>query len=208
MSDPRPGATRVLLVRHGQSTWNAAGRWQGQEDPPLSEVGEQQAVEAAGRVDPPDAVWSSDLARAQRTAQVIAERHGLRLRTDDRLRERHGGPWQGLTRVEIEARWPGYLAGPRRPDGYESDVEVSARVLDALADVAEAHPGQLVVVVTHGGVVRTLERVLRDAGHATGTDLIPNLGGRVVVADGQGGWALGEPVVLVPDDAVTVPGQL
>jgi probable phosphoglycerate mutase len=200
--------TRVVLVRHGQSTWNAEGRWQGQEDPPLSELGERQAHEAAGRVDRPDAVWASDLLRAHRTAQVVAARHDLPLRTDERLRERHGGPWQGLTRVEIEAGWPGYLSGSERPDGYETDAEVVARVLEALSDIEREHRGRSVLVVTHGGVVRTVERLLADTSRGKGTDLIPNLGGRVLVADGDGGWELGELVVLVDAGSITVPGQL
>jgi probable phosphoglycerate mutase len=200
--------TRVLLVRHGQSTWNAEGRWQGQEDPPLSEVGERQAVEAAGRIDAPHAVWSSDLQRARRTAEVIAERHALTVRSDPRFRERHGGSWQGLTRAEIDAGWPGYREGPQRPDGYETDAQVSARVLDVLAEIRRRHPGEVVLVVTHGGVVRTLERLLRDMSRGPGADLIPNLGGRVLVAEGDDDWTLGEPLVLLGDESVTVPGQL
>ncbi|MFI5047931.1 MAG: histidine phosphatase family protein [Acidimicrobiia bacterium] len=198
----------VLLVRHGQSTWNAEGRWQGQEDPPLSDVGERQALEAAERLGPVDAVWTSHLLRARRTAEVVAGVHGLPVRVDARLCERHGGPWQGLTRVEIDARWPGYLADGRRPDGYESDAEVSARAVAALADLAAAHDGEEVLVVTHGGVVRTLERLLHDTARGPGADLIANLGGRRLDADGDGHWELGDPVVLLGDDTVTVPGQL
>lgn len=201
-------ATRVLLVRHGQSTWNAEGRWQGQADPPLSEVGERQAEEAAGRVDRPDAIWSSDLARARRTAETIGTRHDVEVRTDPRLRERHGGLWQGRTRAEIEAEWPGFLGTGERPDGYETDAQVTARVLDALADVAREHGGETVFVATHGGVVRAMERLLRDTARVQGADLVPNLGGRELVADGDGGWVLGDLLVLLSDDSITVPGQL
>ena len=183
-TDERPlPLTRVLLVRHGQSTWNADGRWQGQEDPPLSELGEAQAREAAGRLDRVDAVWASDLVRARRTAEVIAAARALPVRFDARLRERHGGPWQGLTRAEIEADWPGHLTDGRRPDGYEGDDEVSARVLAALGELADAHPDARVLVVTHGGVVRTVERCLLDTMREPGADLIPNLGGRELLGD-------------------------
>src|SRR5512132_523882 len=84
----RPVAvTRLLLVHHGESTWNADGRWQGQADPPLSELGEQQAADAAVHVAPIDAVWSSNLARARRTAMIIAGARGVDVRVDPRLRE-------------------------------------------------------------------------------------------------------------------------
>jgi broad specificity phosphatase PhoE len=191
-------------VRHGQSTWNADGRWQGQEDPPLSELGERQAVEAAGHLDPPDAVWASDLVRARRTAETLASHHGVEVAVDARLRERHAGPWQGRTRAEIEDEWPGYLATGGRPDGYEGDEALIARVLAVLDDIADAHRGEAVTVVTHGGVVGVVER------HLGGTrgDRIPNLGGRRLERAVDGRWRLGDDVVLVGDDTVTVPGQL
>jgi probable phosphoglycerate mutase len=196
--------TRAVLVRHGQSTWNADGRWQGQADPPLSDRGEQQAREAAGRVHGVDAVWSSDLARARRTAELVAERHGLEVRVDPRLRERHAGPWQGLTRAQIDERWPDHLSTGRRPDGYEPDDAVVARAVAVLADLARLHRGDQLLVVTHGGVVRALERHL--GAHDDG--LLPNLSGRVLHAGADGAWELGERVLLLSGDSVTVPGQL
>ena len=111
------GSTRLLLVRHGESTWNADGRWQGQADPPLSALGEQQAADAAAHVDAVDAVWSSDLARARRTAEIIAHERGVDVRIDARLRERDAGEWQGYTRAEIEERWPGALDSGRPARG-------------------------------------------------------------------------------------------
>jgi probable phosphoglycerate mutase len=196
--------TRVMLVRHGQSTWNADGRWQGQADPPLSERGEDQAREAAGRVHDVAAVWASDLQRARRTAELVAAPHHLAVQVDPRLRERHAGSWQGLTRTEIEEGWPGYLANGRRPDGYEPDGDVAARALAVLGEIAHAHPGGQVLVVTHGGIVRVLERHFG----ASDDGLLPNLAGRVLHADRDGAWELGERVLLLGDDSVTVPGQL
>jgi len=99
-----PASTRVLLVRHGQSTWNADARWQGQADPPLSALGEQQAVDAARHVAGMDALWSSDLHRARRTAELIGEHLALGVHVEARLRERHAGEWQGCTRDEIEKK--------------------------------------------------------------------------------------------------------
>jgi probable phosphoglycerate mutase len=203
-------ATEVLVVRHGQSTWNASGRWQGQADPPLSELGARQAAQAGARLRlglgadraPVDAVWASDLARARDTAGIIGAALGLHARVDERLRERHAGPWQGMTRAQIEEQWPGHLATGRRPEGYEPDDEVLARALAALGEIAIAHAAEHVVVVTHGGIVRTIER------HLGGGDegLIPNLSGRRLRLGG--GWELGEQVLLLDGDTVTVPGQL
>src|SRR5919109_2812903 len=102
---------RLLLVRHGESTWNAQSRWQGQADPPLSPFGERQAEDATVRLAESasiTAVWTSDLVRARRTGELIAKRLGLDAVHDEpRLRERDVGAWSGLTRDEIEARWPG-----------------------------------------------------------------------------------------------------
>jgi probable phosphoglycerate mutase len=194
--------TRLLLVRHGQSEWNAVGRWQGQADPPLSELGERQARQAAARLPAVDAVWSSDLARAAGTAALVAAEVGAPVVVDRRLRERHAGEWQGLTRVEIEQRWPGYLADGRRPQGWEPDEQVVERALAACHAIAAAHPGAQVLVVTHGGVVRALERHL----DARDDDPPANLGGRWIESDGET-VALGERVVLTAPDSVTRPSQ-
>jgi broad specificity phosphatase PhoE len=193
---------RLLLVRHGQSEWNADGRWQGQADPPLSELGEQQAVAAARAVGIVDAIYASDLERASRTAALIGAQVGTDVLLDPRLRERHAGPWQGLTRAEIAERWPGFLESGARPEGYERDPSVVARVTAALEAIALAHDGD-VLVVTHGGIVKVLERHLGD-----GTDeLVPNLGGRWITADGEG-FRLGDRAVLLDESQVTRPQQL
>jgi len=206
-----PAGTRVLLVRHGQSTWNADARWQGQADPPLSALGEQQALDAARHVGAIDALWSSDLERARRTAELIGDHLGLDARVDARLRERHAGEWQGCTRDEIEEQWPGYLASGRRPPGFETDDALLDRVLSALDELRHLHAGDSVLVVTHGGIVRTLERHLGDEVGG----LLPNLGGRWIVTAEVGGradedapWTLGDRVLLLEDVAVTRPDQL
>jgi len=206
-----PAGTRVLLVRHGQSTWNADARWQGQADPPLSPLGEQQALDAARHVDGVDALWSSDLRLARRTAELMGECLGLAVHVDARVRERHAGEWQGCTRDEIEERWPGYLAAGRRPPGFEPDEALLERALAALTALRRDHEGDSVLVVTHGGIVRTLERYFGDEVGG----LLPNLGGRWMAAcgdrdgDGDGGrWALGDRVLLLEDVAVTRPEQL
>ncbi len=194
--------TRILLVRHGQSVWNAEGRWQGQADPPLSDLGGSQAAEAATRVGIVDAIYASDLVRAHHTAEVIAAGIGADVAVDVRLRERHAGDWEGRTRAEIDERWPGYLESGSRPPGYEADDSVLARTLAVLEEIAAVHEGD-VLVVTHGGVVRTLERHL--GGDADG--LIPNLGGRWIHHDGAA-LRLGERVVLLDEAQVTRPQQI
>jgi len=172
------GAIHVLLLRHGQSEWNALQRWQGTADSPLSELGRRQArfvgaVLAAGRHGFGD-VWASDLARAHETAEVVAEALALRpVRIDSRLREAHAGEWEGLTAPEINDRWPGYLEAQRRPPGFESFASVVARVLPALRDLAAAATdGAPQLAVAHSGVIRT---VVRHLGYADAR--VANLGG-------------------------------
>jgi broad specificity phosphatase PhoE len=97
--------TTLLLVRHGETDWNRDGRWQGQSDTPLNEVGRQQAVRVAEELDGIDVVYSSDLARARETAEIVAERLGLDVELDERLRERSFGAWEGKTGPEIEAEF-------------------------------------------------------------------------------------------------------
>jgi probable phosphoglycerate mutase len=197
--------TRLLLVRHGQSTWNAEGRWQGQADPPLSQLGSEQAEAAAPAVGDIDALWSSDLTRAAHTAALLVPR-GVRVQLEPRFRERDAGEWTGLTRAEIEERYPGDLAAHRSPPGFERDEPLLARVLAAIHDLVEQVGGDAwVLVVTHGGVIRTVERSL-----GAPSEPVPNLGGRVVDVAGGGAIALGERRLLIdPDDvAVTVPRQL
>lgn len=150
--------SRLLLVRHGQSTWNAEGRWQGQADPPLSDLGVEQARAAARVLEGIERVWSSDLQRAHHTARLLADPHALEVAADARVRERAAGPWTGLTHAEIEARFPGHLADGRRPTGYEADADLAARALAALHEFAAALRGGTGVVVTHGGVIVTIER--------------------------------------------------
>jgi broad specificity phosphatase PhoE len=153
--------TRLLVVRHGQSEWNALRRWQGQADPPLSEEGMLQAADAGLRLGTFDAIWSSDLQRASLTADIIAEIIGIGpVQLDARLRETDVGPWQGLTHDEIEEQYPGFLADRRRPDGFETDDMISARVLPALLDIGAASPGGEVLVISHAGIIRSVRRLL------------------------------------------------
>ncbi len=195
--------TRVLLVRHGQSEWNAAGRWQGQADPPLSDLGRLQAREAARAVGAVDAIWSSDLQRAAETAIIIGDQIGVGpVVVDDALRERDAGEWTGLTRAQIEERDPGFLADGERPPGWEADRDLLGRASAALARIAEAAPGGDVLVVTHAGVVFAVERSL-GVEHTR----LANTEGRWLTLAGDEP-RLGDRVVLAEPDDVTVPGQI
>ncbi|MEZ5182338.1 MAG: histidine phosphatase family protein [Acidimicrobiales bacterium] len=165
--------TRLLLVRHGESTWNADGRWQGQADPPLSERGRQQAAAAAAAIGTIDAIAASDLERAAHTAAIIARALGVDpVLTEPRLRERDAGPLSGLTRPEIHERYPGllpddpsgYVPGadghPAWPEGWEPDEVLWDRVEVALLALGRLVPDGDVLAVTHGGVMYAVERRL------------------------------------------------
>lgn len=205
--------TQILLVRHGESEWNALGRWQGQADPPLTERGRAQAAHGAAVLGAVDAIVTSDLQRALVTAQVIAGTLGAEpLVVDPRLRERDAGEWSGLTRDEIHEQWPGYLSddrrvsvGPqaafveRRPPGWEADDHLWRRVRACLVEVGQLVPRGEVVAVTHGGVIYATEAKLGGSGGR-----LANLAARWVTVDGDN-IVLGERIVLVaPEETDTI----
>ncbi len=161
----RPAERLLFLARHGETEWNRAGRWQGQTDIPLSEAGRAQARAMAaclvgrGVVD----VHASDLRRAIETAEIVAGALGIApAKRDARLRERGFGCFEGLTREECAERhaeaWARYLADRRStPPGGEPQVEVAARIVEALTEIARAPraSGEATLIVSHGGTIRT-----------------------------------------------------
>lgn len=159
-------ATRLILVRHGETTWNRATRIQGHTDIPLSPLGLAQAKRLAAALadEPLAAIYSSDLSRARQTAQAVSAAQGLPLRLDDKLRERAFGRFEGLSWQEIDQSYPEEAARWRRrePDfpvgGGESLTVFSARCLAAAGRAAAAHPGESIVLVAHGGVLDCLYR--------------------------------------------------
>jgi broad specificity phosphatase PhoE len=198
------GTSRIFVVRHGQSTWNADGRWQGQADPPLSELGIAQAEAAARAVDGVDLVWASDLERAHHTATILAAPHGLAVVPDARLRERDAGEWTGLTRAQIDEQYPGALEERRRPPGFESDDELVPRAHAALRELAATLGNGTAIAVTHGGVILAIERH-----HGVERTPVANLEGRWLDVGSDGSFALGDRQILFDPDAVevTIPGQ-
>jgi broad specificity phosphatase PhoE len=160
---------RLVLWRHGRTEWNAAGRFQGQLDPPLDAEGRGQAARVAPQLaaDLPagqTTVVSSDLSRAAETAASLTAVLGVQLRLDPRLREHGMGLWEGLTRDEVAERYPeqyaDWVAGrPVEGRGGEHPSEVAAR---AVAARVELPPSPVTVVVTHGGTAgRLMERLLQ-----------------------------------------------
>ena len=141
--------TVLLLVRHGETDWNAEGRLQGHTDRPLNELGRRQAEELARQLagEGADAIYASDLSRAKETAEIVGERLRLPVVVDPDLREKNWGTWEGLTgdeRVHVEFEG-------------ESTEDHRDRVMRAVRRIAARHPAQRVVVVTHGGSLRRIQ---------------------------------------------------
>ena len=160
------GLTRIVALRHGETTWNAETRMQGQLDTALSARGRWQAERAAAALagEGIEAVYASDLARAFDTAQAFAALAGLPVTTDVGLRERSFGIFQGSTYAEIDARWPAEAARWRRhdpdfgpPEG-ETYRAFYARAVAAVTRIAERERGRTILVATHGGVLDCLYR--------------------------------------------------
>jgi probable phosphoglycerate mutase len=161
---------RLVLLRHGQTEYNAISRMQGQLDTDLSDLGRNQAVAAAEVLAKrqPLVIVSSDLRRALDTATALSERSGLPLAVDTRLRETHLGDWQGMTHLEVDAVAPGARLAWRddarwAPHGGESRVDVAARSLPLVAELVAAQaewgadePDRPVVLVAHGGLIAAL----------------------------------------------------
>lgn len=165
--------TKLTLIRHGETDWNAKRRIQGQLDAPLNEVGRAQA-EAIGlryRDETVDVLISSDLSRARQTMEPIANACGLEVLHDSRLRERNLGVLEGLFYEEAQNKMPQVLDVFRSRqidtpiDGGESLREFAQRVTAFLTETAETYGGKHIVAVTHGGVVDIACR------HANGSSL-------------------------------------
>ncbi len=161
-------ATRLCLIRHGETAWNAERRLQGHLDVPLNATGRAQAVATAERLANVSfhACYSSDLERAQETARTLLRGHPLPLQLTPALRERHYGCFQGLTYEEAEQRYPEvYLRFKQRqpdyalPDGGESLLVFKRRIGGFIDTVLHRHAGQRILLVAHGGVLEMIRRI-------------------------------------------------
>jgi probable phosphoglycerate mutase len=165
---------RLVLLRHGQTEYNAGSRMQGQLDTDLTDLGRMQAVAAAEVLAKrqPLLIVSSDLRRALDTALALSERSGLQVSVDTRLRETHLGDWQGMTHLEVDAVAPGARLAWRddaqwAPHGGESRIDVAERSLPVVAELIAGQPewgvdeaDRPVVLVAHGGLIAALTAAL------------------------------------------------
>lgn len=173
--------TIFYLVRHGQTEWNLKRLMQGHHDSPLTKDGETQALSLARQLENIkfDLVFSSDLLRAKRTAEVIAKEHRLEVKLNNLLRERTFGEYEGKSEEALEA-FNEYIKSLTHSERFnfkfnskniESDNEIATRLVTFLREAAFTHPGKTVLAVTHGGTIRAL---LIKLGYATYNQLHHN----------------------------------
>ncbi|HSG42678.1 MAG TPA: histidine phosphatase family protein [Anaerolineales bacterium] len=155
--------TKLCFVRHGQTDWNLEGRYQGQSDVPLNENGLKQAQSLIDTLNGHtfDAIYSSDLMRAKQTAQPIADKLGISMQIEPRLREINQGEWEGVLVDDIRARyaeiWSQRTVDPAnvRPPGGETVREVATRVYAALDDISRLFPMEQLLITSHGLSIAT-----------------------------------------------------
>jgi alpha-ribazole phosphatase len=163
---------KLLLVRHGETDWNLARRYQGQNMAPLNQKGIQQAEQLGKRLSSEaiEAVYSSDSPRALQTANYIANLYGpaLSVQSDSRWQEICFGEWDGLNYEEVEAKWhnevTAWYADPVNisPPGGETMLQMSKRVQSALDELKSKHKDEPVLIISHGGVIQVLLCMLLD----------------------------------------------
>ncbi|MBN1685194.1 MAG: histidine phosphatase family protein [Spirochaetales bacterium] len=156
--------TKFILVRHGETEWNLCKKQQGHLDSPLTKTGIEQAQLLAKRLreEKIDALYSSDLGRAVRTAEIIGGEVDLPVHPDNRLRERNFGSMQGMTLQDYRSRWPGQESFvdatdlDYAPPGGESQRQFCNRCIEVCVDLSARHPGNSILLVAHGGVLKCI----------------------------------------------------
>jgi uncharacterized phosphatase len=184
-------ATHINLIRHGQTDWNAENRYQGSSDVPLNGTGRQQAhlLGESMRGESWDVIYSSPSVRALDTAKAVAAAIGVdagAIITDHDFMERGYGEAEGLTGPEREAKWP-----EGDWPGLEQWEDAAARSIKALRRVVEAHPGERILVVCHGGIINAILATLSDGEVGTGKTVIDNTSRTTIDVDGDA-WTIGE----------------
>ena len=192
--------TRLCIVRHGETAWNAEHRVQGQLDVPLNAIGLAQAL-AAARVlsqEKFDAIYASDLSRARQTAEPTASSHCMKVRLERDLRERHYGIFERLTYAEVKKKFPeDYARFEARDPEYafrtgESLRDFSARSISIVSRIASENEGRSILVFTHGGVLDKLYRFITGLPLSAPRDFgIPNAGLNRVERTAEG-WQIRE----------------
>jgi probable phosphoglycerate mutase len=187
--------TELILLRHGETDWNRELRFQGHVDVALNAIGLAQAERLAQRLarETAHGLYASDLLRARQTAGPVARQLGLGSVTDAALREQSFGCVDGMRVADIKAQhplaWEGWLRFHEdycMPEG-ETTHQFHARVMDAVRRVVAAHPGETVVIVTHGGVLDMIYRTARSLGlNGPRQSEIPNAGLNRVRVHGGG----------------------
>jgi len=195
---PKPSATRICIIRHGETDWNVVKRIQGHTDVPLNETGRAQALAMAFNAAHHrfHAIYSSDLLRASETARVLAQREDQEVKLLPQLRERHFGLFQGITADEGASLYPAAYAHyvARDPDydfeTGESLRRFAERVADGIDWLVRHHSGQTIAAVSHSGVLDIVYRRATGRSLTTPRDFkIPNCGLNWFHFDGQG-WHL------------------
>ncbi len=192
-------STKLIIIRHGETLWNIEGKKQGQLDSPLTSLGIKQAKALAQRLTEESftVLYASDLGRAYETAEYIAARTNHKIFPEQRLRERNFGIFQGLTDKQIENEYPAeynsYLTNRVDyviPDG-ESLRQFYVRVTDFLESLTTLHDGQIVAIVTHGGVIDGWFRYIFDLPLGTVRRAkLWNASINCIVHEDKGGWTL------------------
>lgn len=181
--------TRLILIRHGETDWNIEGRWQGQSDVLMNERGKAQVKAMTSQITDINiaAIYSSDLARARDTAEILGREIGMTVNIDPRLREIHQGKWEGMLASGIQTRYAREFQRRNKdpfsvsPPGGETALEVKERITDFMNETIRNHPKGTVAVVTHGFVIAISLVIYRKLplqniwnlipGNATWTDL-------------------------------------
>jgi broad specificity phosphatase PhoE len=215
--------TTLYVIRHGETEWNATGRWQGLSDVPLNEAGRVQARHLARRMTTtgprPDAIYSSDLSRAFETAQIAAAALGLVAHPRPALREIDIGVWSGMYTQDIFARFGDELARidageDLKRGGAESFGDLKRRIAPDVEALIAQHPGQALALFTHGGCVRALLAYAQEHGAELPTPYRGHIGNTsiTVITRTATGWQIGtindtthlrphEQEAQTPDDA-------
>ena len=186
--------TRLILIRHGQTDWNAEGRWQGQADPPLNQHGREQAQRVAQELASQKltVLYSSDLNRALETARIIGTELGLEVIPDVRLREIRLGLWQGMLSTDIQSQYPEefrewYVSPPAvRPPGGEDLTTLAKRVLEVTNEIIRRHPSQVVGIIAHEFPIAVVRCRATGIGLERIREMIPSTGTwEQIVCDGE-----------------------